>query len=249
MATLCVNIDHIATLRQARRGQSPDPVLAVGLVEQAGSTGITVHLREDQRHIQERDVVLLREVVRGHLNLEMAPTAAMVEKALEIRPDIATLVPERREEITTEGGLDVVAHLSQVREATQRLQNAGIIVSLFIDPARDAVTAARKAGARQVELHTGSYCDARGAARLEEFRKLELASAEALASGLELNAGHGLDYHNVLPVAAIEGMRELNIGHAIISRAMFCGIEAAVREMAELIDRATRSPQAYKVVV
>jgi pyridoxine 5-phosphate synthase len=247
MALLCVNIDHIATLRQARRGQEPDPVLAVGLVEMAGSTGITVHLREDQRHIQERDVRLIREVVTGHLNLEMAATPAMVAKALEIKPEIATLVPERREEVTTEGGLDVVGQYRQVAEATERLQSAGIEVSLFIDPTRDQILASQRSGAHQIEFHTGAYCNRKlPEAQLKELHGLYHASALAREEGLIVNAGHGLNYHNVLPVAAIEGMRELNIGHAIMCRAMFCGLEQAVREMAMLIDQATRSPLAYR---
>jgi pyridoxine 5-phosphate synthase len=247
MASLCVNIDHIATLRQARRGLEPDPLWAAGLIEMAGSTGITVHLREDQRHIQERDARLLREVVRGHLNLEMAATPAMVEKALQLRPDIATLVPERREEVTTEGGLDVAGQFPQVATATEKLRNAGIEVSLFIDPSLDQLAASRRAGAQQIEFHTGQYCNERSENnQLEELRKLYEAAAVACEQGLIVNAGHGLNYYNVLPVAAIEGMRELNIGHSIISRALFSGIEAAVREMAELIERASCNPQACR---
>jgi pyridoxine 5-phosphate synthase len=247
MATLCVNIDHVATLRQARRGVEPDPADAVHIVEQGGSTGVTVHLREDQRHIQERDVRLIRQIVKGHLNLEMASTPAMVDKALVLLPDIATLVPERREEVTTEGGLDVAAHFSQVKEATSRLQQAGVSVSLFIDPAPAQVEAAVRCGAREVEFHTGAYANARGdKARRRELELLYAASDQARAAGLIVNAGHGLNYHNVLPVAAIPGMRELNIGHAIISRAIFDGLRAAVAEMALLIDRATRSPRAYR---
>ena len=246
MATLCVNIDHVATLRQARRGLEPDPVLAAGVVEMAGSTGVTVHLREDQRHIQERDVRLIRQVVKGHLNLEMAATRAMVEKALSIGPDMATLVPERREEITTEGGLDVAAHFEQVREAAERLQQEGIAVSLFIDAEARQVEAALRAGAREIELHTGPYCHARGGSALRE-EYLRLQGAAALANGLVVNAGHGLNYLNARPVAAIAGMRELNIGHAIVSRAVFAGLHTAVAEMAALIDEATRHPEAYRL--
>lgn len=247
MATLCVNIDHVATLRQARRGNEPNPVDAVAVVEMGGSTGVTVHLREDQRHIQERDVRIIRQIVKGHLNLEMASTSAIVAKALEIVPDIATLVPERREEVTTEGGLDVVTHFAQVHEATTRLQAAGISVSLFIDPNPAQVEASRRCGAREVEFHTGAYANAPSAvARLAELQHLYAASRLADEQGLIVNAGHGLNYHNVLPVAAIPGMRELNIGHAIISRAVFDGLRAAVAEMAALIDRASRSPQAYR---
>lgn len=247
MAHLCVNIDHIATLRQARRGVEPDPVLAVGIVEMAGSTGITIHLREDQRHIQERDARLVREVVQGHMNLEMAATPEMVEKALALRPDIATLVPERREEITTEGGLDVAGSLDAVRKATERLQAAGIDVSLFIDPDRDQIDASVATGARQVEFHTGTYCNARGRdAVLAEFERIETACRHARQAGLIVNAGHGLNYHNVRPIAAIEGMHELNIGHSIISRAVFTGLAAAVSEMAALIAEATRHPEAWR---
>jgi pyridoxine 5-phosphate synthase len=248
MAFLCVNIDHVATLRQARRGAEPDPVHAAAVVEMAGSTGVTVHLREDQRHIQERDVRLIRQIVQGHLNLEMAATPAMVDKALALGPDIATFVPERREEITTEGGLDVVAHFDPVRDAVGRLQAAGIEVSLFIDADPRQVDAARRVGARQVEFHTGPYCNARvDAATREAYVRLREATAQARAAGLVINAGHGLNYRNVRPVAAIEGMCELNIGHAIVSRALFVGLHDAVAEMAALIDAATRRPEAYRL--
>jgi pyridoxine 5-phosphate synthase len=241
MAKLCVNIDHIATLRQARRGVEPDPVQAVGIVEMAGSTGVTVHLREDQRHIQERDVRLIRQIVQGRLNLEMAATAALTDKAIDIKPDLATLVPERREEVTTEGGLDAAGHLERVREVTKRLQQAGIAVSLFIEPAPEQIEAARQCGAEEVEFHTGAYALARRPdAVRRELDRLYAAADQARRLGLVINAGHGLNYHNVQPVAAIEEMTELNIGHAIISRAIFQGLHAAVAEMAELIDRATR---------
>lgn len=246
MVTLCVNIDHVATLRQARKGTEPEPVHAVGIVEMAGSTGVTVHLREDQRHIQERDVHMIRQVVQGHLNLEMAATSVMAEKALEIGPAIATLVPERREEVTTEGGLDVCGHIAEIREVTRRLQQAGIAVSLFIDPETDQIDATRRCGADQVEFHTGQYSLTQGKAQLEQLRKLYAASEHALSRGLVVNAGHGLNYHNVLPVAAIPGMHELNIGHSIISRAVFEGLREAVTTMNELIDRASRQPEAYR---
>jgi pyridoxine 5-phosphate synthase len=246
MASLCVNIDHIATLRQARRGTEPQPIDAVGIVERAGSTGITVHLREDQRHIQETDVLLIRAAVQGHLNLEMAATDAMVGKAVAIAPELATLVPERREEVTTEGGLDVFGQFNAVRAATQRLMDAGIEVSLFIDAERDQVNAARRAGARQVEFHTGPYCLARpGRERIEQLERLARASQAARELGLVVNAGHGLNYHNVRPVAAIAGMNELNIGHAIVSRAVFTGLNEAVTEMRRLIDEATCNPRAF----
>lgn len=244
MARLCVNIDHIATLRQARRGLEPDPVAAAAVVEMAGSSGVTVHLREDRRHIQTRDVELIRQTVQGHLNLEMA--LPLVGYALELKPEIVTLVPERREEVTTEGGLDVVGNLEAVRAATQRMQAAGIEVSLFIDPEPAQLEASARCGATQIELHTGSYCLARGEQAARELAKLYEAGRLALELGLVLNAGHGLNYHNILPVAAMPGMRELNIGHSIISRAVFDGLRTATAEMAELIDRATRSPQAYR---
>lgn len=247
MATLCVNIDHIATLRQARRGVEPDPVLAVGIVEEAGSTGITVHLREDRRHIQDRDVELIRQVVRGHLNLEMASTRPMVDRALELKPDISTLVPEKREEVTTEGGLDVAGQFEQVREATSRLMGAGISVSLFIDPDERQIEATLKCGASEVEFHTGTYCNAKtNAERKRQLDVLVSACARAREAGLIVNAGHGLTYHNVLPVAAIEGMRELNIGHAIMARAIFAGLAPAIVEMNRLIEMATISPERFR---
>lgn len=247
MATLCVNIDHVATLRQARRGVEPEPVAAALLVEMAGSTGVTVHLREDQRHIQEYDVRRIREVVQGHLNLEMAATPAMVGKALDIRPEIATLVPERREEVTTEGGLDVAGHLTAVREATQTLQAAGIVVSLFIDPIAEQIEAARRCGARQVEFHTGAYAHARAPEHVrDELGKLYRGAELARRYEIVVNAGHGLNYHNVQPVAAIPEMRELNIGHAIVSRAVFDGLRTAVAEMAQLIAYAAAHPQLFR---
>ncbi|MCE5230966.1 pyridoxine 5'-phosphate synthase [bacterium] len=247
MATLCVNIDHIATLRQARRGVEPDPVLAVGIVEDAGSTGITVHLREDRRHIQDRDVELIRQVVRGHLNLEMASTREIVDRAIELMPDISTLVPEKREEVTTEGGLDVVGQYQQVSEATTRLKDAGISVSLFIDPVPAQIEAAVRCGATEVEFHTGTYCNARTAIeRQKQLETLIEACELARSVGLIVNAGHGLNYHNVLPVAAIEGMRELNIGHSIMSRAIFIGLAPAVTEMARLVELATTAPERFR---
>lgn len=247
MAELCVNIDHIATLRQARKGTEPDPVLAVGAVERAGSTGITIHLREDRRHVQDRDARLIREVVQGHLNLEMAATDAMVECALALKPDIVTLVPERREEVTTEGGLDVAGQLEKMKRATGAMMNSGIEVSMFIDPATAQIEASKAAGAPQVELHTGQYAlhfQKKGG--LEELLTLYRVSAEANELGLIVNAGHGLNEANVRPVAAIPGMCELNIGHAIISRAVFDGLEKAVRSMAAAIGEVSRSPQIYR---
>jgi pyridoxine 5-phosphate synthase len=248
MATLCVNIDHIATLRQARGEVEPDPLHAVGIVEMAGSTGITVHLREDRRHIQLRDVELLRRIIRGRLNLEMAATGEMVDRALELVPDVATLVPERREEVTTEGGLDVVGQGAQVTEAVGRLRAGGIQVSLFIDPEAEQIDATRRCGAEAIELHTGQYALSReGQGRNDQLRKLTIAAKYARSHGLTVHAGHGLNYHNVRPVAAIPDLCELNIGHSIISRAVFDGLAPAVQEMVRLIDEATQSPQTYRL--
>ena len=232
MVRLGVNIDHVATLRQARGGREPDPVWAAVLAELGGADGITVHLREDRRHIQDRDLRLLRETVRTRLNLELAAEPAMVAIALEVRPDQVTFVPERRQEVTTEGGLDVIAHRDRVAEAAARCRGAGLEVSLFIDPDPAQVETAAALGARAVELHTGRYADAPGeAAQAAEFAALAAAGAAAVAAGLLLHAGHGLNYANVGPVAGLAGMRELNIGHSVISRAVLVGIEAAVREM------------------
>jgi pyridoxine 5-phosphate synthase len=247
MATLCVNIDHVATVRQARRGTEPDPLWAVGVVEMAGSTGVTVHLREDRRHIQDRDVELIREVVQGHLNLEMAATETIVRRALEIKPDIATIVPERREEVTTEGGVGVAGRVDQGRRGTEQLLAAGIEGSLFLDPDPRQLEATVKAGARQVELHTGAYGLARrGADQLRELQQLYRAARHGQGLGLTIHAGHGLNYQNTAPVAAIAGVCELNIGHSIISRALFAGLQQAVADMAALIDRAARNPQTYR---
>lgn len=232
MLSLGVNIDHIATLRQARRTVEPDPVAAAVIAELAGADGITVHLREDRRHIQDRDVRLLRQTVRTHLNLEMAATEEMVAIALEVKPDYVTLVPERREEITTEGGLDVAGQVSRLRDVVGQLQGSGIPVSLFINPDPTQVAAAAQVGARWVELHTGRYAEASSEAQRQvELDHLEKASQQALQLGLRVNAGHGLTYWNVGPVARIPGMEELNIGHSIISRAVLVGLDRAVREM------------------
>jgi pyridoxine 5-phosphate synthase len=247
MAGLGVNIDHVATIRQARRTVEPDPVWAAAEAQLAGADCITFHLRKDRRHINDRDAGLLRQSVSVKVNMEMSMDEEIVGIALALRPHQATLVPENRQEITTEGGLDVAGHLGQVREATMRLREAGVSVSLFIDPSKEQIDAACQCGAQEVEFHTGQYCLARSEdARLKELALLYTASEYARERGLIVNAGHGLNYHNVLPVAAIEGMRELNIGHSIISRAVFDGLRAAVEEMAALIDRATRSPQSYR---
>jgi pyridoxine 5-phosphate synthase len=236
LPTLGVNIDHIATLRQARRTVEPDPVAAAVIAELAGADGITCHLREDRRHIQDRDVQLLRQVVRTRLNLEMAATSEMVEIALSIKPDYVTLVPERREEITTEGGLDIAAQLSVYTSVVKQLQSASIPVSLFIDADPAQLAAAAHTSAQFIELHTGSYSEAKTEA--EQHKELEVLTEgchQARALGLRVNAGHGLTYWNVRPVAQIEGMEELNIGHTIISRAALVGLERAVREMRQAI--------------
>ncbi len=232
MLTLGVNIDHIATIRQARRTVEPDPVAAAVLAELAGADGITAHLREDRRHIQQRDIALLRQTVRTHLNLEMAPTDEMVAIALEVKPDYVTLVPEKREEVTTEGGLDVAGQIPRLSEVVAQLQSAGIPVSLFIDADPAQIDASAKTKAKFIELHTGSYAEATDEiSQAKELKVLASGCQQAIAAGLRVNAGHGLTYWNVHPVACIEGMEELNIGHSIIARASLVGIERAVREM------------------
>ncbi|ROR32134.1 pyridoxine 5'-phosphate synthase [Inmirania thermothiophila] len=240
---LGVNIDHVATLRQARGTRYPDPVQAAFVAEQAGADGITVHLREDRRHIQERDVAILVQTLRTRLNLEMAVTEEMMAVAERYRPAHCCLVPERREELTTEGGLDVAGQLARVREAVARLGAAGIRVSLFVDPDRRQLDAAREAGAPVVEIHTGRYAEAADeAARRRELALVREAVVHARGLGLEVNAGHGLDYHNVMPVAAIPELVELNIGHAIVCRAVFSGLAAAVAEMKRLMRAARGLP-------
>ncbi len=229
---LGVNVDHVATLRQARGVDYPDPVEAALLAQAAGADGITVHLREDRRHIQERDVLELRRRLRIKLNLEMAVSDAMVDLALRVRPDDACFVPERREELTTEGGLDVAAHAARVTAAIGRLAAAGIRVALFIDPEAVQIAASQRAGGHAVELHTGDYANATDAARgARELVRLGAAATVAASLGLEVHAGHGLTLDNVGPVAAIPEVVELNIGHAIVARAVLVGMEAAVREM------------------
>ena len=232
---LGVNIDHVATVRQARRAEAPDPLEAALLAEKAGADGITVHLREDRRHIQERDVERLRDRIATKLNLEMAVTPAMVAFAEKVRPNDACFVPEKREELTTEGGLDVIAHRPKIKERVARLQDRGIHVSLFIDPDKPQIEAARETGAHAIEIHTGAYCNASGAAREKERHAIATAAALAQSLGLEVHGGHGLDYENVLPIARIPEIVELNIGHSIIARAVIAGIEQAVREMKELL--------------
>ncbi|HVO93671.1 MAG TPA: pyridoxine 5'-phosphate synthase [Terriglobales bacterium] len=238
MVRLGVNVDHVATLRQARGIDVPDPVEAALLAEQAGADGITVHLREDRRHIQERDVRQLRERVRTKVNLEMAVTAAIVAFAESVRPDDACFVPEKREELTTEGGLDIVAHRARVKGAVERLRARGVHVSLFIDPEEAQIKTAAEIGAHAIEIHTGSYCNATGSALEKELASIVSAAALARSLGLEVHAGHGLNYDNVLPIASIPEMVELNIGHSIIARAVIVGIAQAVREMKDLLARA-----------
>ncbi len=235
MPTLGVNIDHVATLRQARQTVEPDPVAAAALVELAGADGITVHLREDRRHIQDRDVRLLRETVRTHLNLEMAATDEMVAIALDVKPDYVTLVPERREEVTTEGGLDIVGQVPRMTDVVSQLQGAGIPVSLFIDPNPAQIEASEAVQAQFIELHTGAYAEAKGEQQQRELDLLIQGSKLAIEAGIRVNAGHGLTYWNTHPVACIQGMEELNIGHSIMSRAILVGLDRAVREMQQLI--------------
>jgi pyridoxine 5-phosphate synthase len=239
---LGVNIDHVATLRQARRAPEPDPVHAAVLAEMGGASGITVHLRSDRRHIQDRDIEILKQVVKTRLNVEMAGTQEMVRIALTVKPDQVTLVPERREELTTEGGLDAIGQRDEVRKVTRALRDGGIEVSLFIDPDLEQIKASHRADAQAVELHTGRYCEARGAdERKRELSRLLDAAKAAAKLGLRVAAGHGLDYWNVTPVARIEEIGELNIGYAIVCRAVLVGLERAVRDMKELIVRPGRA--------
>lgn len=237
MPKLGVNIDHVATIRQARRGVEPDPVWAAALAELGGADVITVHLREDRRHINDRDVRVLKETVQVPLNLEMAAEQAITTIACEVQPAQACLVPEKRQEVTTEGGLDAAGQLDRVRRCVDRLHEAGVAVSLFIDPDPRQIDAAKTLGVAAVELHTGRYADAAdAAARHRELVALTQAGAHAVAAGLTLNAGHGLNYRNVRPVAAIPAMHELNIGHSIVARAVLVGLERAVREMKGLVE-------------
>ena len=236
MARLGVNIDHVATIRQARGGAEPDPVAAAVIAELAGADGITIHLREDRRHIQDRDLKLLRQTVQTKLNLEMAGTADMVNVALSVKPDMCTLVPEKRQELTTEGGLDVRLHMETITEVVDRLQDGGILVSLFIDPDPDQVKAADKVGADYIEIHTGAFAEARGW-KSEEAELGKIGNAIKLAAklGLGVNAGHGLNYSNIRKIATLGGIEEYNIGHSIISRAVLVGLDRAVRDMVDLI--------------
>jgi pyridoxine 5-phosphate synthase len=236
MARLGVNIDHVATIRQARGGTEPDPVSAAAIAELAGADGITIHLREDRRHINDRDLKLLRDTVKTRLNLEMAATREMIDIALSVKPDICTLVPEKRQELTTEGGQDVRLNMQNIAEAVERLQEEDLLVSLFIDPDPDQIKAADKVGADYVEIHTGAFAEAKvWKSQEQELIKIENAVKLAAKLGLGVNAGHGLNYTNVKKVAAIRGIEEYNIGHSIISRAVLVGLDRAVREMVDLI--------------
>ena len=232
MPKLNVNVDHVATVRQTRGGNEPDPVLAAYLVELAGAHGIVVHLREDRRHIQDRDLYVLRETVKTKLNMEMAATNEMVDIATDVMPDMVTLVPEKREELTTEGGLDVIGNKKAVSKAVDKLKSKGLFVSLFIDPDEKQIKTSEEIGADMVELHTGSYAEADNEKKIEkELKKVENSVMTAMDLGLRVAAGHGLDYQNVEPIAWIEEIEELNIGHSIVSRSLIVGIEEAVSEM------------------
>ncbi|MGA9618427.1 MAG: pyridoxine 5'-phosphate synthase [Serratia proteamaculans] len=238
---LGVNIDHIATLRNARGTQYPDPVQAAFIAEQAGADGITVHLREDRRHITDRDVRVLRQTIQTRMNLEMAVTDEMLDIAIELKPHFCCLVPEKREEVTTEGGLDVAGQQDKMAVAVEQLAKAGILVSLFIDPDHRQIDAAVAVGAPYIEIHTGAYAEAEGELAVKaELRRIAVAATYAAEKGLKVNAGHGLTYHNVQPIAALPEMHELNIGHAIIGQAVMCGLPAAVTDMKLLMREARR---------
>ena len=232
---LGVNIDHVATLRQARRGRYPDPVHAALAAELAGADSITLHLREDRRHIQVHDVRALKDLLKTRMNLEMAVTDEMLDIARALRPADCCFVPERRQEITTEGGLDIAGQVQRMKEATAVLIGQGIRVALFIDPDPQQIEAAAQTGAPVVELHTGAYAESTGARQATELERLQAGARQAAGYGLEVHAGHGLHYHNVQPVAGIREIVELNIGHAIVSRALFDGLGAAVRDMKALM--------------
>ena len=238
MPKLCVNVDHVATIREARKTNEPDPVAAALIAERAGAIGITVHLREDRRHIQDRDLNLLRQVVRGKLNLEMAPVPEMKDIALDVKPEQVTLVPERREEITTEGGLDVAGNMEQIADLIKPLREAGLLLSLFIDPHPKQIEAARELNAEFLELNTAAYSEANDHVSKEgELASLRNASLQAHEIGMGVHAGHGLTYLNVGAVASLPYLQELNIGHSIISHSVFVGFEKAVREMSDIIER------------
>ncbi len=240
MTKLAINVDHVATIRQARGINKPDPVAAAAICELAGAEGIVVHLREDRRHIQERDVRLLRETVTTKLNLEMGANKEIIKIALATKPEMVTLVPEKRQELTTEGGLDVASQKKKLAKTIEKFMAAGIPVSLFVDPVPKQIKAAHDIGATFVELHTGAYCDAPTEYEQEvEFDQIVTAAEKAFQMGLRVNAGHGLDFHNTAPVAALDTIEELSIGHSIISRAVFTGLDQAVRDMKEIIQNAS----------
>jgi len=236
MARLAVNVDHVATVRQARRINEPDPVIAAGIAEIAGADGIICHLREDRRHVNERDVRLLRQTVKTKLNLEMAAVEEIIKIALEVKPDIVTFVPERREEITTEGGLDVLAHLKHYKEVVKRMHDAGIKVSFFVDPNPDQIKASKDCGVEIVEIHTGHYAEAKTEEEADErFTQIKKAVEVAQSLGLRISAGHGLNYVNIKRFKEIPQIEEYSIGHSIVARAIYVGFEMAVREMVELV--------------
>jgi pyridoxine 5-phosphate synthase len=236
MVKLGVNVDHVATVREARGISEPDPVTAAILAELGGADGITVHLREDRRHIQERDVRAIKETIKTRLNLELALAPEILDFALKVKPHAATFVPEKREELTTEGGLDVIGHRQKLEPVIKKFQDNGIIVSLFIDPDPDQIAMAAEIGAEYIEIHTGRYCDAKNSAEInEEFALIDQACITATNFGLKVNAGHGLNYRNVVEIANLPDIVELNIGHSIIGHAIYVGIERAVREMKALL--------------
>jgi len=236
LAKLGLNVDHIATVRQARGATEPDPVTAAALGELAGAEGITIHLREDRRHIQDRDLLILRQTVKTKLNLEMAATQEMIRIALKVKPEQVTLVPEKRQELTTEGGLDVIVNAKLITDSVKRLRDGGIIVSLFVDPNQEQIKASKKTGADYIEIHTGAYAEALNwSAQERELESIDTAIKLARKVGLGINAGHGLNYVNIKALAAIGGIEEYNIGHSIIARAMLVGLDRAVKDMVELI--------------
>jgi pyridoxine 5-phosphate synthase len=244
---LGVNVDHIATLREARGTRYPDPVQAALLAEEAGADGITIHPREDRRHIQERDVWMLKEILQTRMNLEMAVTPEMLAFALEVVPEHCCLVPEKREELTTEGGLDVLAQEARIKDTCGQLIDVGIEVSLFIDPDQKQIDAAHRCGAQAIEIHTGQYAEMQDKALLkQEFERVRLAVNHGLARDLIVNAGHGLNYHNTYAIAAIEGINELNIGHSIIARSVFIGLKEAVKEMRLILEQAALNSRKSK---
>jgi len=236
VAKLGLNVDHVATVRQARGGIEPDPVTAAAMGELAGAEGITIHLREDRRHIQDRDLEILRQTVKTKLNLEMAATQEMVRTALKTKPEQVTLVPEKRQELTTEGGLDVILNLKSITDTVKRLQGGGIVVSLFVDPNQEQIKAANKTGADYIEIHTGSYAEARDwKSQQQELENIDTAIKLARKVNMGVNAGHGLNYFNIKALAALGGIEEYNIGHSIMARAILVGLDRAVRDMVELI--------------